>query len=439
MIEQPDWSSLDRASLISLVAIFALIVLSAFFSASETALTAASRARMHHLASRGNRRAKTVEWLLDRRDELIGALLLGNNFANITASALATGVLIGLFGDSGVAWATGIMTVLLLVFAEVMPKTFAINNADRVSLFVAPLVRAVLLVLSPVVRTVKWIVETTFRIFGANISGDNEQDEVSAAEELRSSIDLHVKDGAMVRSERDMLGSILDLAEYTVGDIMIHRQTMQTIDIGQTPAAIVEQVLASSHTRLPVWRDNPDNIVGVLHARDLLREISRCGLDAGKVDIAKTCSEPWFVPETTTLRAQLAAFRQRRAHFALVVDEYGVLQGLVTLEDIIEEIVGDIRDEHDKLATGIRPQADGSWLVDGGVTIRDLNRALDWALPDEDFATVAGLVIHEARTIPDVGQSFIFHDRKFDVVRRQGNRLAQLRVGPPPPQGDGAV
>jgi Mg2+/Co2+ transporter CorB len=431
------WEEIDRGMLATIAAILLLIVLSAFFSASETALTAANRARIHHLAGQGSRRAKAVEWLLDRRDELIGALLLGNNFANITASALATSVLIGLFGDTGVAWATALMTVLLLVFAEVMPKTFAINKPDRVALAVAPVVRVVLVLLSPIVRAVKWIVEGTFRLFGADISPGEGQ--VTAAQELRSSLDLHVQDGAMVRAERDMLGSILDLAEYTVGDIMVHRQTMHTLDIGQAPAAIVEQVLASGHTRLPVWRDNPDNIVGVLHARDLLREISRHGLDTSRLDVAKICAEPWFVPNTTSLRAQLGAFRQRRAHFALVVDEYGVPQGLVTLEDILEEIVGDIRDEHDKLATGIRPQADGAWLVDGGVTIRDLNRALDWHLPDEDFATVAGLVIHEARTIPAIGQSFIFHDRKFDVVRRQGNRLAQLRIALLPALGDGAV
>ncbi len=417
---------MDHALLLSIGAVILLLLLSAFFSASETGLTAASRARMHHLARNGNKRAKAVEWLLDRREDLIGALLLGNNVANIAASSLATGVLIGMFGEHGVAYATAIMTVLVLVFAEVMPKTYAINRPDRVALFVGPLVRVLVAILLPVVRTVQAIVRQTFRLFGARVHDTT--DDVSPTEELRSSIDLHVREGGMVKHERDMLGSILDLAEYAVGDIMIHRQEMQTIDIGEPPAQIVDQVLASGHTRLPVWRDNPDNIVGVLHARDLLRELSRRGGATEAIDISKVVTDPWFVPETTTLRAQLSAFRQKRQHFALVVDEYGTLQGLVTLEDILEEIVGDIRDEHDKTATGVRPQPDGSWLVDGTVTIRDLNRLLDWHLSDEDFSTVAGLVIHESRTIPEPGQSFVFFDRKFEVMKRQRNRLTSLRI-----------
>ncbi len=416
-------------SLIATIAVIAvLIALSGFFSGSETALTAASRARLHHLAQEGSRGAAVVVRLRERKEALLGSLLLGNNLANILASALATSAMIRLFGQAGVVYATVVMTVLVVIFAEVLPKSYAINQPDRTALRVARPVRVVMVLFAPPVRVVQFIVRLTLRLLGIDAVRGGE---LSAVQELRGAIDLHGREAGVVKHERDMLDSILDLHQVQVADIMIHRKNMQMIDLGQPPAQIVEQVLASAHTRLPLWRDDPENIVGIIHVKDLLRAVSAAGGALEQLDVAAIASEPWFVPETTSLHEQLDAFRARRAHFALVVDEYGVLMGLVTLEDILEEIVGDIRDEHDQAVSGVRPQPDGSYLVDGMVTIRDLNRQFDWHLPDGEAATIAGLVIHEARIIPEVGQAFSFHGFAFHVTRRQRNQITQLRLRPP--------
>lgn len=430
--------SLSLDLLVTILVIVVLIALSAFFSGSETALTAASRARLHHLAQEGNRRAGAVMRLRERKEELLGALLLGNNLANILASALATSVLIRLFGPAGVVYATVAMTILVVIFAEVLPKSYAINQPDRTALLLARPARVAVAILALPARAVQWVVRLTLRLLG---STPRPRGQLSAVQELRGAIDLHGREAGVVKDERDMLDSILDLHEVQLADIMIHRKNMQMIDLAQPPAQIVEQVLASPHTRLPLWRDEPENIVGIVHAKDLLRALSAAGGELDKLDVAAIASPPWFVPETTSLDEQLAAFRARRVHFALVVDEYGVLMGLVTLEDILEEIVGDIRDEHDQAVIGVRPQADGSYLVDGTVTIRDLNRQFGWHLPDDEAATIAGLVIHEARILPEVGQAFSFHGFAFHVTRRQRNQITQLRVRPPaeatPGEGSG--
>ncbi len=252
-------------------------------------------------------------------------------------------------------------------------------------------------------------------------------------EELKSAVDLMHREGGVAKSDRDMFGGLLDLKELTVSDVMVHRIKMVTIDADTAPADIMAEVVASPYTRIPLWRGEADNIVGVLHARDFLRGLVEAGGDAEKIHIESLMSAPWFVPDTTLLEEQLQAFRKRKAHVALVVDEYGDVQGLVTLEDILEEIVGDIRDEHDINMLGLRRQPDGSIIVDGAVSIRDLNRAMGWELPDEEATTIAGLVIHEARAIPDQGQQFVFHGFRFEVLRKQKNRITLLRMTPARP------
>ena len=417
-------------------AIGLLIALSGFFSGSETALTAASRPRMHHLAGGGNRRARAVERLTQDRERLIGAILLGNNAVNILASALATSVLISVVGDAGVAYATIGMTLVILVFAEVLPKTWAIRDADRFALRVAPVLGPIVWLLSPVVRAVQLVVSATLSLAGAS-QGARSAD--AAEEELRGTISLHAREGAMVKHERDMLHSILDLEEIEVGSVMTHRKTMEMIDAGAPPAAILDQVVRSPHTRLPVWKGEPDNIVGVLHARDLLRAVHASLDDLGRLDVMAIVTEPWFVPETTPLKEQLEAFRARRAHFALIVDEYGSLMGLVTLEDVIEEIVGEIVDEHDIARGDVVEGPDGSFLVPGTMAIRDLNRAYDWDLPDEEAATIAGLVLHEAREIPEIGESFSLYGFTVEVRARKRNQITRLRIVPGPrEEADGA-
>jgi magnesium and cobalt exporter, CNNM family len=415
---------------ITLGAILGLLLASAFFSGSETALTAASPAKMHALEQDGSRRARVVNYLLSVRERFIGAILLGNTLANVAASALATSLFLTLFGEQGVAYATIVMTIIVVLFAEVLPKTYAILNADRMALTVAPAVRFVVALLAPITNTIQFLVRHTLRLFGASIS--DEAEVLSAHEELRGTIDLIHKEGGVVKLDRDMLGGVLDLRELTVSDIMVHRTKMDAIDAELPTEKIIDLALKSSHTRLPLWRGEREEIVGILHAKTLLRALRDAKGDVSKIDIMALATPPWFVPDTTTLKDQLNAFLKRKAHFAIGVDEYGEVMGLVTLEDIIEEIVGDITDETDIASIAARPQADGSVIVEGSVPLRDLNRLMDWDLPDEEATTVAGLVLHEAQTIPDAGQSFTFHGYRFQVLRRQRNRLTSIRVTPPP-------
>jgi Mg2+/Co2+ transporter CorB len=370
-----------------------------------------------------------VNHLLLTRERLIGAILLSYNLANIAASALATSVLLAFFGDAGVAYATLVMTVLVVLFAEVLPKTYAIVNADRMALAVAPLVRLVVAVLAPITAAMQFLVRHTLRLFGVSISDD--VDVLSAHEEIRGAIELHHKEGGVVKLDRDMLGGVLDLRELTVSDIMVHRTKIDAIDASLPTETIIDAALKSTHTRLPLWRGEREEIVGILHAKTLLRALRKARGDVSKIDIMSLTTPPWFVPDTTPLKDQLNAFLKRKSHFAVVVDEYGEVMGLVTLEDIIEEIVGEITDETDIASIAARPQADGSVIVEGSVPLRDLNRLMDWELPDEEATTVAGLVLHEAQAIPDAGQYFTFHGFRFEVLRRQRNRLTSIRVIPP--------
>ena len=421
---------MDTFAWVVLGAILFLLILSGFFSGSETAFTAASRGRLHRFEQQGSRRAAIVNRLRAQPDRLIGAILLGNNLVNILASALATSLLIGIVGAAGVVYATIAMTFLVLVFGEVLPKSYAIHNADRMALAVAPLLRPIVFLLAPITRTVQVIVRATLGLFGVRIG--TELDTSPSEEELRGTIDLHALDEEAERDERAMLHSVLDLADVEVGEIMIHRKDVVTVDADDPPAAIIDQVLASPYTRIPLWRESPDNVVGVLHAKALLREVRWQGGEREKVDILAISTPPWFVPESTSLLDQLHAFRRRREHFALVVDEYGSLMGIVTLEDILEEIVGEIADEHDIAVSGVRSMADESFIARGDVTIRDLNRQFDWHLPDDRAATVAGLVMHEARRIPEAGQHFDFYGFRFEILRRARNQITSIRITPPP-------
>ena len=417
-----------------LTGMFLLIACSGFFSGSETALTAASRARMLTLETDGNPRARLVNKLREKKDKLIGSLLFGNTLVNILAGALATSVLIKVFGEAGVAYATIGVTALVLIFAEVLPKTYALINPDRLSLFVAPAVAIVIAIFSPITYGVAKIVEGIFLIFGVKAHVNTEEHE----EELRGAIQLF-KETLDIEEDQEkgaMLRSILDLADVKVEEIMVHRKNVRMINADLPIARVIDEVLHSAFTRMPVWRESPDNIIGVINTKMLLREIRHCGGDFSKVTIANTMMEPWFIPESTTLFDQLQAFRKRREHFSIMVDEYGALMGVVTLEDILEEIVGEISDEHDVAVTGVRPQPDGSYIVDGKVTIRDLNRELDWGLPDEEYSTVAGLLLFETQRIPAVGQTYTFFDFRFEILKKQKNQISLVRVIPLPKETD---
>lgn len=408
--------------------IIVLLLLSAFFSGSETALTAASRARIHQLVRSGSKRAKTVEELTGAKERLIGSILLGNNLVNILASSLATSLLITVFGSGGVVYATIVMTLAVVVFSEVLPKTWAINTPDEFALSVAPIIKPFVIIFAPVTLTVQVIVRLMLRLFG--VKADSERSGFTGVEEIRSTVDLLHSEGEVIKGDRDMLGGVLDLKELEVSDIMVHRTRMFALDADLPSEELINAVLESPYTRMPLYQGDKDNIIGIVHSKDVLRAMIKAGGDMSKLNVLKIASKPWYVPDTTPLQAQLNAFLKGKTHFALVIDEYGEVQGLITLEDILEEIVGDISDEHDEVMQGITKQPDGSYIVDGQTPIRDINRALEWELPDEEATTIAGLVIHEAKSIPDQGQQFTFYDLRFRVMRKSDNRVTQLRIIP---------
>ncbi|HTE35300.1 MAG TPA: HlyC/CorC family transporter [Reyranella sp.] len=422
--------SLHLPLYIAVPAVVLCLALGAYMSAAETAITGASRPRMHRLAQQGNKRATVVNRLLDRKDEAVGAVLLGNSVVNILSASLTTAVLTSLFGAAGVVYATIIVGILVVIFAEVMPKTWALLRADRVALMLAPSIVFTLAILGPMARAVAWISRIFLRMLGVPVTLSHDAEE--QADVLRGAIELHGsgQSDEDAPAEKAMLRSVLDLAERTVSDVMTHRGNVVLIDADDPPDEIVAHMLAAPYTRIPLYRGQPDNIVGVLHAKDMFRAVRAAGGPADvKVDDVMT--QPWFIPEYTILFNQLQAFRARHEHFAIVVDEYGALRGIVTLEDILEEIVGDIEDEHDAIKRGVITREDGSLISRGDVPIRDLNREFGWCLPEDIAITIAGLVLHEARRIPEVGQIYAFYGFRFEILKREGTRIAELRIVPP--------
>lgn len=415
--------------IVTVILIAALLALSAFFSLSETALTAVSRPRMYQLERKGVKRAGLVNRLRETQERLLGGILLGNNLVNILASALTTSLFIAWFGDAGVAYATLAMTLLIVMFGEIAPKVYALTHADRTALKVATPIRYVVRALSPISAGIHLFAIGLLRLLGADTRA--RRSATALEEELRGVIAMHTTGDAEARREGAMLRSILDLAELEVGEIMIHRKNVQMLDLARPAKELLAEALASNYTRLPLYREDPENIVGVLNAKSLWRGITAAGGKTDGIDFEKLATRPWFVPDSTSVLSQLQAFRQRHEPFAIVVDEYGLYMGIVTLEDILEEIVGEMGDEHGFSVAGVRPQRDGSYIVDGTVSIRELNRQFDWELPDEEASTIAGLVLHEARVIPDSGQVFEFYGFRFEILRRQRNQVTLLRLSPP--------
>lgn len=420
--------------------ILLLLAMSFFFSGSETALTAASRARMHQLARSGDKRAALVESLSSEKERLIGAILLGNNVVNILASTLAASVLIALFGEAGIAYATIVMTAAVVIFSEVLPKTLALMRPDGFALGVAPVIRVVVIVFAPITLAVQAIVNTILKLFGLDASNVSA---ISGHDEIRGTLDLLHSEGEVVKGDRDMLGGLLDLRDLVVSDVMVHRTQMLALDATMSAEDLVKAVLDSAYTRIPLYQGETDDIVGIIHAKDVLRALMAANGDASKVDIRQIMTKPWFIPQSTAVQVQLTAFLKRHSHMALVLDEYGVLEGLVTLEDIIEEIVGDISDEHDEpddeAVFGIDKQADGSFIIDASIAIRDINRLLDWNLPDERANTVAGIVITAAKLIPEPGHEVSAHGFTFLVLERDRQRVSKVRITPEQQGGEAAT
>ncbi len=406
-----------------------LLAFSAFFSGSETALTAASRAQLKMRADKGDKKAQKALKLTEDREDLLGAILLGNNFVNILATSLASSILVQIFSDNGVAAATFIMTAAILIFSELMPKTFAIANSVTMARAVARPMAVIVWLLKPLVIVVNWIVQLLLRLIGVRekVAVSNE-----ARDEIAGAIELGAYEGGVDREDRNILLGALDLQNRTVEEIMTHRSNIEMVDLQTRPTELIEQVLASPYTRLPIYKDEPENIVGLLHAKELLREVNRMFVVGGQIDdlnLMQVAIEPYFIPETTSLDDQLEAFLNRPSHFALCVDEYGTLQGLITLEDILEEIVGEISDEYDEDEENeYEKRVDGAYILDGSLTIRDANRQFDWDLPDDKANTIAGLVINEAQMIPQEGQKFNFFGYRFEIIERERNRISKLSV-----------
>jgi Mg2+/Co2+ transporter CorB len=433
---EPASTAADAAFWITAGSIIALLVLSAFFSGSETALTAASRGKLRSMSGKGSKGAERALKITEDNERLIGSVLLGNNLVNILATSLATALFTRAFGESGVALATLVMTLLVLIFAEVLPKTYAITNPETAASRVSPVIALVITVFSPIVGAVRMLVRGVLSIFGVKTDPDSHI--LAVREEIAGALQLGHSEGVVEKEDRDRILGALDLSDRTVEEIMLHRSGIEMIDADNDPQDILRQCLESNHTRLPVFRGDPENIIGVVHAKDLFRAMYRTMQESERpmdaisaFKFADVAMKPYFIPESTSLDDQMRQFLRRHTHFALVVDEYGALQGLITLEDILEEIVGEITDEFDPDdENNIKRAEDGNYWIDGAMTIRDLNRALDWSLPDDEANTVAGLVIHEAQTIPTKGQCFSFHGFRFEVAAREHNRITALKIRP---------
>jgi len=417
-------------TLLLIFIIFLLLVGLGFLSASETAITAASKAKLHHMAKGGNKRAQNIRYLQHTPGLTLSALLMCATIFITFVTALLTEVVDRIFHEGrGLIYAPIIASALIAIYAETMPKIIAVNQPERVAIFLATPMKFISKTFRPLTIAINFIARITLKLFCFQVRVSSTSH--ATVDELRGVIDLHHGPGRDVPHERAMLKSILDLGSVQVGEIMIHRKNVTMIDADGPPASIVEQVLSCPFTRVPLYRGDEDNVIGVINSKALLRAAQAQEGQVEQLDITSIASPPWFIPESTDLLEQLQAFRQRREHFALVVDEYGTLMGIVTLEDILEEIVGDIADEYDVQVRGVRAQEDGSYIVDGNVTIRDLNRQFEWNLPDEGAATIAGLVLYEARLIPKVGQAFMLSGFRFEILRRHRNQITLLRITPP--------
>ncbi len=409
--------------------IFGLIILSAFFSGSETSLTSASKPRMHNLARTGKKNAKIFEELFRNKEMLICTILFANNLVNILASAIATKILIELTNNEGILYATIIMTLMILIFGELIPKTLALSKADQFALKIAPFMKVLVYILYPLTVTLNFVATSILKIFGVNyLNFKKEEVSEKREEELRGAIDLHGDDSS--KDEKNMLKSILDLDDITVGSIMIPRKDIFSLPSNIKYNELITKLSNSPHSRIPIWEKNPENIIGIFHIRKLI-EIK---VDEPKTfNIKSLCQKPWFIPESTRLDNQLLEFKRRKEHFSIVVDEYGEFLGIVTLEDIIEEIVGEIDDEHDvlKISKGsedIKSISSKSYLVKGNVTIRELNKELNINIPVSNTSTVAGLVLYESRTIPKKGQIFSFFDLKFEILSKKNNQITLVKI-----------
>lgn len=413
-----------------IIAIGVLIMISALFSSGETSITAASKARIHRLANEGNRRAKKIEKLLKHRERVLGAMLVGNNLVNILASVLATNVLVKSFGEAGMIYATGIMTVLVVVFTEITPKTFAIKVPNRIVLFLSPLLVVATTIFHPFVYFVQKGINYLADLFLVKPKQDSKREELN---EIREAVDLKHKEGSIFKYDKDLLDGVLDLSDTEIGEIMVHRKDIESINIDLQTSQIIKEALNISYNRIPMWKDNKENIVAILNVRKLLKAIqyfrAKDGFDVDKFDIKSVTSEPWFVPVTNSLRVQLFACRRLKKRFALVIDEYGALLGLITLEDILEEIVGDIEEQDDDKEVKIFKLKSGACKIAGNSLVRDINKILGWDISDSEYAhNLAAYIINALGRVPQEKEKFVIDGYEFEILRKRNQDLVMVKV-----------
>ncbi|MGL9725297.1 MAG: HlyC/CorC family transporter [Wolbachia sp.] len=412
-----DWLLISILS-----AIFFLLILSFLFSGAEIGLTSISRSRVNKLKLDGNKKAKIIDLLLNKKELTIGTILLCNTIINIICSALFIAIFINSFGSEGIFLSTIMMTFCILLFCEVLPKTYAMQNPEKFTSLSAYFMMFFVKIFSPLTLSIQFIVNLILKLFGLH----KNREVISAADAMRNMITLHLSEGTMLQQDLDMLNSILDLAETKISQIMTHRGNLFSLEIDSNKEDLIREVLTSNHNRVPLWQKEPDNIVGVVHVKNLINALREKG---DKVEIVQVMSKPWFIPESTPLSVQLHNFRKNRKHLALVIDEYGALQGIVTLGDILEEIVGEISDEHDLITENfIKKISDNIYHIEGKSTIRDINRKLHWNLPGGEATTLADIIVNEIGRIPDEGEELSIHGFRFKILKKDKNIITIIEV-----------
>ncbi len=406
---------------INLIIVLLLLIFSALLSCFETSITAVSRAKIHRLASEGNKRAKRLERLLKEREKVVSVMLIGNNIVNIVASAVTTKVLLEMFGEIGLVYATILLTILVIVFGEILPKTYAIKSSEKIVLFFAGAIEFLFRIFSPIVFVVQKFSDLFFK-------KTDKKTQEAELEEIRDAVDLKAKEGSIFKYDKDLLDGVLDLSDTEISEIMVHRKDIESININLPIAEIVKRATAGNYTRMPLWSGDKENIVAILNVRKLLKALHFYQGDLEKFELTPATSEPWFTPSSNSLRSQLFAFRKRKKRFALVVDEYGSLAGLVTLEDILEEIVGEIKEQDEESEMNIIKTKSG-YKIAGKTLIRDINKKLEWEVEEGDDAyNLAAFIINNLGRIPDEKESFVISGFYFQILKKRGHDLILVKV-----------
>ncbi|MDA0870103.1 MAG: CNNM domain-containing protein [Proteobacteria bacterium] len=408
----------------SIIIIFFLLIISGLLSGSETSITSVSKSKIHKLSNRGDVRAKKVLKLIDKKNDLVSSILIGNNIINILASVLATALLIKYYGDKGILYSTIVMSALIVIFSEVFPKNYALLKPDRFVLAMSGPLTIFSKLLLPFIIFLRFINFIIFKLI--RVDTTNKITSKSAREDIRNIINMHEDEGRLLKDESDMLNAILDLKEITVEKIMTHRKNIYSINIEETNTFFTK-IAQSSFSRIPVWKNSPNNILGLIHAKNVLSNLD----DTGTLNINKikeNLIKPWFIPETTKAKDQLNEFIKRKEKLAFIVDEYGELMGLISMEDIIEEIVGNIFDEKDFSTIGIRRLENNIFRIRGDVNIRDINRELDINIPEGTSSTIAGYIIDQTESFPDVGQTFAYDGIMYEIINKNKNQITQIKL-----------